>query len=563
MKRVFLVICSLLALTFTAPAYSADPTAASFDEKWVASEPSEVGQTGIDMSQAIQMTRFSSFLLSMYGDDHHTDKVTACTSTGDVNCQGFNKQQFRSKLVICSATITSDCLKSLLVFDGTNKPVDVVLKKDVLTQGIYNFQGDPSLGLATGGNPEIFSIPGATHNGGDLYLVSADLVGARNDPTANFEIVKFESSIIPVSYGAVPQNLQPTGVGTAASQYPNLNYIASGGGSYSCIYTDGKVCLQREAFPDGFTFGLDLRLSSPVFGWLQGRFKSPDVTVAENPVVKEGLDLKIIAEPIRVPNIYGWVPTTSLPKDLLDLYTPTPRYGSAWGADRNGDLALTSILHSDMDPSNEVLKEITSWLTLIGDKANNSPTMWFLQTMTGGVGGPVSECTTDSKSLAGIVTTNATMYSPGPPALNADTQSLDYKVVAPHYTRTGEVFKGIYDLVMSSKVARCIYKFTDAPISATISIVSSEGTPSVATITLTEKNNFLHLAAYGFEFSAPTLKIKLEQAAQVVTPPIVVTPPVVVAPKAAKKTLTCLKGKLMKKVTAIKPVCPKGFKVKK
>ncbi|MCX6451125.1 MAG: hypothetical protein NTZ31_05430 [Actinobacteria bacterium] len=224
---------------------------------------------------------------------------------------------------------------------------------------------------------------------------------------------------------------------------------------------------------------------------------------------------------------------------------------------------MTSILHSDMDPSNEVLKEITSWLTLIGDKANNSPTMWFLQTMTGGVGGPVSECTTDSKSLAGIVTTNATMYSPGPPALNADTQSLDYKVVAPHYTRTGEVFKGIYDLVMSSKVARCIYKFTDAPISATISIVSSEGTPSVATITLTEKNNFLHLAAYGFEFSAPTLKIKLEQAAQVVTPPIVVTPPVVVAPKAAKKTLTCLKGKLMKKVTAIKPVCPKGFKVKK
>jgi membrane protein involved in colicin uptake len=29
-----------------------------------------------------------------------------------------------------------------------------------------------------------------------------------------------------------------------------------------------------------------------------------------------------------------------------------------------------------------------------------------------------------------------------------------------------------------------------------------------------------------------------------------------------KTTITCLKGKLVKKVTAIKPVCPKGYKKK-
>jgi membrane protein involved in colicin uptake len=32
------------------------------------------------------------------------------------------------------------------------------------------------------------------------------------------------------------------------------------------------------------------------------------------------------------------------------------------------------------------------------------------------------------------------------------------------------------------------------------------------------------------------------------------------APK--KTTITCLKGKLVKKVTAVKPVCPKGYKKK-
>jgi hypothetical protein len=29
-----------------------------------------------------------------------------------------------------------------------------------------------------------------------------------------------------------------------------------------------------------------------------------------------------------------------------------------------------------------------------------------------------------------------------------------------------------------------------------------------------------------------------------------------------KKTVTCVKGKLVKKVTGIKPICPKGYKLK-
>jgi len=39
-----------------------------------------------------------------------------------------------------------------------------------------------------------------------------------------------------------------------------------------------------------------------------------------------------------------------------------------------------------------------------------------------------------------------------------------------------------------------------------------------------------------------------------------------VAAKAAalkKSTITCIKGKLTKKVTAVKPRCPVGYKVKK
>ncbi len=54
----------------------------------------------------------------------------------------------------------------------------------------------------------------------------------------------------------------------------------------------------------------------------------------------------------------------------------------------------------------------------------------------------------------------------------------------------------------------------------------------------------------------PTLSYSIVLKA---APLILISP----APKAAKKiTITCMKGKTSKKVTAIKPVCPKGYKKK-
>jgi hypothetical protein len=37
---------------------------------------------------------------------------------------------------------------------------------------------------------------------------------------------------------------------------------------------------------------------------------------------------------------------------------------------------------------------------------------------------------------------------------------------------------------------------------------------------------------------------------------------VTAAPLAKKTTITCVKGKSVKKVTAVKPVCPAGYKKK-
>jgi hypothetical protein len=102
---------------------------------------------------------------------------------------------------------------------------------------------------------------------------------------------------------------------------------------------------------------------------------------------------------------------------------------------------------------------------------------------------------------------------------------------------------------MSSIFARCLYGFSQAPIGATISVVSESGTPDIATTLVREKDGFLNLAAYNFTFSSPTVRVKLTQ--EVVKPVVL-----------KKTTITCVKGKIVKKVTATNPLCPKGYKKK-
>ena len=207
------------------------------------------------------------------------------------------------------------------------------------------------------------------------------------------------------------------------------------------------------------------------------------------------------------------------------------------------------------------MKEFVNWLPVIGDKAQGMPTAWMLKTMISSGDNSKNPCFAKGNGFAGVVSTNAAQYLDGPPSFDKSEGVLDYKVAAPHLTSGGEVFKGTYDLVMSSAVARCLYGFSQAPIGATISIVSESGEPNVATTLVSEKNGFLNLAAYNFTFSSPTVRVKLTQeaVAPVATPSPTATAKTVVA---KKTSITCVKGKTTKKVTAINPKCPTGYKKK-
>jgi hypothetical protein len=176
-----------------------------------------------------------------------------------------------------------------------------------------------------------------------------------------------------------------------------------------------------------------------------------------------------------------------------------------------------------------------------------------------------NSCLNSTSEVLGIVSTNATQYLEGPPVFNSATSTLEYKVAAPHLKPDGEVFRGSYDLQLRSAAARCLYGFSNAPISATVEVVSENGEKQVAVTTVNEKDGWLYLSAKGFTFSSPTVSVKLsqEKVVEVVAPTPSPTPEPSVKPVAMKKSsITCVKGKTSKKVIAVKPTCPKGYKKK-
>ena len=181
------------------------------------------------------------------------------------------------------------------------------------------------------------------------------------------------------------------------------------------------------------------------------------------------------------------------------------------------------------------------------DTSTGEHTSWFFSTAGSNSANAPNKCLQDKTRLLGLITTNSAAYSPGAP--DFANGFLNYRVAGLHYRPDGKSLTiGTYDLLIKSDVARCLYNFTTAPISAAISVSYEGSDKQISTTIVSEKDGWLHLGAYGFTFSQPTLKVKLSGT--------------VVKTSESKKVntvITCKKGKTLKKITGVKPICPKGW----
>lgn len=322
-----------------------------------------------------------------------------------------------------------------------------------------------------------------------------------------------------------------------------------------CVITDTGICYHRTTFSNGVRLSATLQVPSNLSGWLNGRLLKPDVTskplssTVDQLVITAGATKNIVAG--------SFVKTSLIPPALL-----TNADGSLNFFGVNKDQGGAVMSSGDVN----ALEDYKKWQSALGEKALIINEAWTVaSTLT-----PATD-TCRVQGIQGVVTSNASAYSPGAPEWNAALQTIDYRVAAPHFAPDGSTLNlGTYGLSMKADLMKCLYKITRIPSFASISITSeSSGEKNIESVAIGQNGDWVHLSADGFTFSSPTLRVKLAQAepTQSATPPVTSTVPapstpvaVTVAP--AKTTITCVKGKTTKKVTGVKPLCPTGYKKK-
>jgi len=545
MKKILVTISILV---FMAGSAVSAPAAVKAD----LSQPTQ----GINITEN---SRFANYPLAIMGTSETgaDPAYLLCGSLDDETCTAAVSIFAWNHLPPCLSTIVNNCISSIYAVDTAGKKTEGRFVKYATPESKYDYSVREINNLPQGkGQGGIWEIPGVTHSGGnDFYYVSTFVnAGIQKSAgskvsTEKFRFSTIESGINPIneSMGRFSPSfpLDSTNPSNDGSKTGGLGASVNPGSDSRdpCFLTSAGICYLAQDFPKEHRFGMKIILGSNLQGWFHGRIFQPTIDVQSNGA---GQTLTFEALPVQVPTLKETVRTSEISGELRS-YLSGNRIFSQGG--------------SYFEPGNsgaEAIEMTGYWLPLVKDKATTSKTYWNVRTLEGNQDQDISRCSTDSGKLAGIVTTNSLVYSAGPPTYNKAEGSLDYKLLSPHFTASGEEAIGTYDLVLRSDVARCIYGFSKAPIQAVVSIVSAEGENKVATTLIREKDGWLTLSANGFTFSSPTIRVKLTQEAEVAA-----VAPVVPAKVSVKKTtITCSKGKLSKKISGVKPKCPTGFKKK-
>ena len=142
---------------------------------------------------------------------------------------------------------------------------------------------------------------------------------------------------------------------------------------------------------------------------------------------------------------------------------------------------------------------------------------------------------------------------------DATAGQLVIRVGTVHFDSKGESVKGWIEAKIRGSLVRKWWGVNPKMISgsAKVEVIYENGEVVAATTSASydAANDWIDLRSYGFHYSSPVVGIKVLKTAENTEAPA----PVVVKP-AAKKSITCAKGKATKKVTGTK--CPSGWKKK-
>lgn len=367
----------------------------------------------------------------------------------------------------------------------------------------WTFAADPERGLPTGAAMGLWSDPLSNDPAAGYAVVLGGMMVKRPGETYSlrnpFRFSFFGAEIFP--YRVEPME--------------GRNFT-------DCLWWGQGKCGVRIDFESGVRIELSFLMNKDITGWMSGRLYEPAVDIVR---ARGNLNsVTVAASPVDVAMVAASVPVSEATPAMVALQREIAP-----------PLPLDSVISANSDSGEFAFERLRAYGAAIGDTALKVIPTWSITSMVG----TLKKCARDDSRLVGLVTTNATAYSSGPPTFKDGV--LSYSVGALHYTPSGRPFRGSYDLVMRTETARCLYGFDKAPLRAEIQVVAEDGEPQVATTAISERDGWIHLAAYNFTFSNPTIKARLYQDGR-------------------SKTITCKLGRTTITVTGVKPKCPPGWK---
>lgn len=460
-----------------------------------------------------------------------------CSQPGKFPCDRKDGR-FDANIVLayCASDTQEWCIESLTITNPRGKKTKGEFLRQVEGPKINAIS---SLKIPAGSTPSLWRAKSVNHGGdSDTY---AALVNVRFTTSSKFAepfVAYMDARVIP--YREIQGKSPRTGNEYSVVKVEEFNDVENdiwlagvSGVSEECAWTETGRCGEINSFAEGAKASLSLRIGKQITGWLMGRLGDPVVQV-KSINTNQNL-LTIEAKPVEVPIFYATSKISELTDDMKKTFMTD-----------NFIVDKPQGIWMQKGNAFQSYDVISAWKDAAKDTSVALTSIWSFGTTSNGNG---SECLNKNDRLMGMVTTNSTAYEGTAP--NFVDGSLEYKVASAHFNPDGSEFKGRYDLIMLKSMAQCLYGLADVPISATVTVVNNGREERISTTSLSESgsgsNKWLKLSAQGFTFSNPTLKVKLIQK-RISGKTDVIT------------TITCIKGKLTKKVSAVNPKCPTGYK---
>lgn len=484
------------------------------------------GTTGVAVNEPSYFDQWNVRTAVIPGKDWSTAAMYVCANgIDDKFCNPYSARLMATSLLpACAESTSENCIESLTLIDASGVRHAGTFKKQIDGE---TYNAVPEQNLIAGSTVSLWDVPDMLNKGGTSTYSIAFKV--EQSVSGNKFVARTVNAVVN------PYSLRPGG--QPARTVEKANELGTPKvwqyHDASCLWGDSSGCGIAEDFADGVRVELAVRVPKSISGWFRGRIKAPEADItAFSPTNSR---VVMAGEPVQVARMFTLATkeTTSAEGESLLLRTGGKNPGAAPFTGRS--------IRDFWANGQEIFTVIDEFRTAAKDTAAGTSSLWNFSTIETESANP---CLDDNSRVLGIVTTNATGYDGRVPSFQGG--QLSYKVAGLHYAPDGkELNLGSYDLLMRSDVARCLYKFTAAPVSASITVVNDGVNKAVGTSVLKEKNGWLRLSAYGFTFSSPTIKIKLTQKN-----------------KFAKTTITCVKKTVTKKVTGVGPKCPKGYKEK-